>query len=137
MIHQDPPLPFYQLSCYLVLLVDMDPLLHQVLYGLRVSLPCCPVHGAIPLLVHLAKVGPMASKNTEHLQSSKTCSNVHTRLPMFVGLVDVDIGDSQQLLETSFVVLLYGAEYGRQDKIVILNKEILARNPKLRSQRVT
>ena len=81
------------LSCYLVLLVDMDPLLHKVLYGLSVSLPGCPVHGTVPLLVHLAKIGPMASKNTEHLQPTKACCNVHPRLPMFVGLVDINVGD--------------------------------------------
>ena len=43
---------------------------------------------------------------------------------MLVGLVDVDAPSHvQQLLEANLVVLLYGAEDGGEDKIVILGKK--------------
>ena len=105
---------------HLVLLVDVNALLHQELEDGTVALPGCPADPAVPGAVHGSKVGPVRQQHLQHLQSPQAGGNVDPALPVLVALVHVDVGDAEQLHQAALVVLLDGAEDGRQDEVVIL-----------------
>ena len=105
---------------HLVLLIDVDALLHQELEDGTVSLPGCPADPAVPSTVHGSKVGPVRQQHLQHLQPAQAGGNVDPALPVLVALVHVDVGHAEQLHQAALVVLLNGAEDGRQDEVVIL-----------------
>ena len=107
---------------YLVLRVHPDPLLHQVLDDGGVSLPGRPVHGIVTLHVQSTQVSSVTMQHPEHLQPSQPRGNVDSALPVLVGLVDIDVGNIEQLLQPGVIVLLYSTEDGGQNKVVILQQ---------------
>ena len=96
----------------LILLVHMNPLLHQELEHRAVSLPGRPAHTAVPGTVHRPQVGSVGEKNFQHLQPSQPCCDVDPALPMLVALVHVDVGDAEKLHQSALVILLNSAEDG-------------------------
>ena len=105
---------------HLVLLVDVDALLHQELEDGTVALPGCPADPAVPSTVHGSKVGPVRQQHLQHLQPAQAGGNVDPALPVLVALVHVDVGHAEQLHQAALVVLLDGAEDGGEDEVVIL-----------------
>ena len=108
----------------LVLLVDVDSLLHQVLEDPAVSLPGCPAHPTVSRAVHCAEVCAVREENLQHVQPAQPGRDVDAALAVLVALVDVNVGHAEQLHQPALVVLLNGAEDGRQDKIVILQHKL-------------
>ena len=107
-------------GAHLVLLVDVDPLLHQKLEDGTVALSGCPADPAVPGTIHGSKVGPVRQQHLQHLQPAQAGGNVDPALPVLVALVHVDVGHAEELHQAALVVLLNGAEDGRQDEVVIL-----------------
>ena len=105
---------------HLVLLVDVDALLHQELEDGTVALPGRPAHPAVPGAVHGSQVGSVGQQDLQHLQSAQAGGNVDPALPVLVALVHVDVGHAEQLHQAALVVLLDGAEDGGEDEVVIL-----------------
>ena len=105
---------------HLILLVDVDALLHQELEDGTVALPGCPADPTVPGTVHSTKVGPVRHQHLQHLQPAQAGGNVDPALPVLVGLVHVNVGHAEQLHQAALVVLLNGAEDGREDEVVIL-----------------
>ena len=105
---------------HLVLLVDVDALLHQELEDGTVALPGGPADPAVPGTVQSPQVGSVAQQHLQHLQPPQPGRNVDAALAVLVALVHVDVGDAEELHQAALVVLLNGAEDGRQDEVVIL-----------------
>ena len=105
---------------HLVLLVDVDALLHQELEDGTVALPGRPAHPAVPGAVHGAQVGSVGQQDLQHLQPAQAGRDVDPALPVLVALVHVDVGHAEQLHQAALVVLLDGAEDGGEDEVVIL-----------------
>ena len=75
------------LAGYLVLLVDVDPLLHKPLYDLCVALPGSPVYRTVPLQVHLAQARARPSQHLQHFQPATGAvrvSGINTRPKMIL-----------------------------------------------------
>ena len=107
-------------AAHLVLLVDVDALLHQELEDGAVALPGGPADPAVPGTVQSPQVGSVAQQHLQHLQPAQPGRNVDAALAVLVALVHVDVGDAEEFHQAALVVLLNSAEDGRQDEVVIL-----------------
>ena len=87
------------------------------------ALPGRPVDGVVSLEVESGEVRSVTSQHPQHVQSAEAGGDVDPALPVLVGLVHVDVGHVQQLLQPGVVVLLDSTEDGRQDEVVILRRE--------------
>ena len=56
----------------------------------------------------------------DDFHSPESCRDVYGALPVSVGLVDVDGGHGEELLQALLVVLLNRAEDGGENKVVLL-----------------
>ena len=87
------------------------------------SLSGGPVDGVVPLEVEGGQVGPVTSQHPQHVQSAEASRDVDPTLPVLVGLVHVDVGHVEQLLQAGVIVFFDSTEDGGQYEVVILREE--------------
>ena len=110
-------------AAYLILLIQMYPLSQQITYQLVMALSSCPVDGAVTSVVNHTQVATLGSQHLEDVQLTQSSCHMDGTLSMLVGLVNINVGHGQELVQTFQIVFLDGAKNGRKYKVIILKNE--------------